>query len=106
VDIDETNSSMEHEEVSLPHQPVVCLLSQFQPVSANYGLAALVEFDGKELTFDVSTRYKKQRVKKKRKKLFFVHNFICPQCCTIQMNFQIVLPFLPSLGPFQLTTPN
>jgi len=65
VDIDETNSSMAHEEVSLPHQPVVCLLSQFQPVSANYGLPALVEFDGKELTFDVSTRYKKQRVKKK-----------------------------------------
>jgi len=47
VDIAETNSSMGHEEVFLPHQPVVCL----------YGLVALAEFDGKELTFDVSTRY-------------------------------------------------
>jgi hypothetical protein len=54
VDIDETNSSMGYEEVPKSSPTCVC----------KYGLAALAEFDGKELTFDVSTRYKKQRVKK------------------------------------------
>jgi hypothetical protein len=50
------SSPISASQFAAPHQPVGCLLSQFQPVSAN-GLAALAEFDGKELTFDVSTRY-------------------------------------------------
>ncbi len=54
MDIVETNSSMGHEEVfftsSAPPKSIPTCVCK-------YGLAALAEFDGKELTFDVSTRY-------------------------------------------------
>jgi hypothetical protein len=57
VDIDETNSSMGHEEVFFTSSASPLPPKSIPTCVCKYGLATLAEFDGKELTFDVSTRY-------------------------------------------------